>query len=99
MVSRPMAGAVPTTVTTTVALPVAPALSSAGDVTLCDFSEYLAITKGAVKADQSMHFWFDQNLRAFRFVLRVGGMPWLSAAMARKNGSNTLSHFVALGAR
>lgn len=77
----------------------APALSSAGDVTLCDFSEYLAITKGAVKAEQSMHFWFDQNLRAFRFVLRVGGMPWLSAAMARKNGSNTLSHFVALGAR
>ena len=76
-----------------------PALSSAGDITLCDFNEYLAITKGAVKAEQSMHFWFDQNLRAFRFVLRVGGMPWLSAATARKNGSNTLSHFVALGAR
>lgn len=77
----------------------APALSSAGDILLADFNQYLAITKGAVKAEQSMHFWFDQNLRAFRFVLRVGGMPWLSAAMARKNGSNTLSHFVALGAR
>jgi HK97 family phage major capsid protein len=76
-----------------------PALSAAGDVVLADFQEYLAITKGAVRADQSMHFWFDQNLRAFRFILRVGGMPWLSAPMARKNGSNTLSHFVALGAR
>ena len=77
----------------------APALSSAGDISLCDFSEYIAITKGGVQADQSMHFYFDQNVRAFRFVMRVGGQPWLSAAIARKNGSNTLSHFVALGAR
>ena len=77
----------------------APALSSAGDIVLADLSEYITITKGAVKADQSMHFFFDQNVRAFRFVMRMGGQPWLSAAIARKNGSNTLSHFVALGAR
>jgi HK97 family phage major capsid protein len=77
----------------------AAALSSLGDISLCDFNEYIAITKGAVRAEQSMHFWFDQNLRAFRFILRVGGQPWLSAAMARKNGSNTLSHFVTLQAR
>jgi len=77
----------------------APALSSAGDIVLGDFRQYLAVTKGGVKADQSMHFYFDQNIRAFRFVMRLGGMPWLSAPVARKNGSNTLSHFVALGAR
>jgi HK97 family phage major capsid protein len=76
-----------------------PALSSAGDIVLADMSQYIAITKGGVRADQSMHFYFDQNMRAFRFVLRMGGQPWLSAAMARANGSNTLSHFVALGAR
>ena len=76
-----------------------PALSAAGDVAFIDFSKYLAVVKGPVKSDQSIHLWFDQNLRAFRFVFRVGGMPWLSAAIARKNGSNTLSHFVALGAR
>lgn len=76
-----------------------PALSAAGDIVLADFSQYLAITKGAVKADQSMHFFFDQNVRAFRFVMRVGGQPWLSAPIARKAGSSTLSHFVALGAR
>ena len=76
-----------------------PALSAAGDVMLGDFSQYITITKGAVKADQSMHFYFDQNIRAFRFVLRIGGAPWLSAAIARASGSNTLSHFVALGAR
>lgn len=76
-----------------------PALSSAGDLVLADLSQYVAITKGAVKADQSMHFYFDQNIRAFRFVMRVGGQPWLSAAISRKSGSSTLSHFVALGAR
>jgi HK97 family phage major capsid protein len=76
-----------------------PALSSAGDVALIDFQSYIAITKGGVKADESMHFFFDQNMRAFRFVLRIGGQPWLSAPIGRKNGSNTLSCAVALGAR
>lgn len=76
-----------------------PALSAAGDIVLADMAQYIAITKGAVKADQSMHFFFDQNVRAFRFVMRVGGQPWLSAAISRKSGSSTLSHFVALGAR
>lgn len=76
-----------------------PALSSAGDIVLADLRQYMAITKGAVKADQSMHFYFDQNIRAFRFVMRMGGQPWLSAPIARASGSNTLSHFVALGAR
>lgn len=77
----------------------AAAVSSLGDVVLADLTQYMAITKGGIRSDQSMHFWFDQNMRAFRFVLRVGGMPWLSAAIARKNGSNTLSHFVTLQAR
>ncbi len=77
----------------------AAALSSKGDISLVDLSQYIVITKGGVRAEQSMHFWFDQNMRAFRFVLRIGGMPWLSAAIGRKNGSNTLSHFVTLEAR
>lgn len=75
------------------------ALGTVGDLIFADLSQYIAITKGAVKADQSMHFYFDQNMRAFRFVFRVGGQPWLSAAMARKNGSSTLSHFVTLATR
>jgi HK97 family phage major capsid protein len=77
----------------------APAVGDAGDIGLYDLSQYIAITKGAVRAEQSMHFYFDQNARAFRFVYRLGGMPWLESPIARKNGSNTLSHFVALGAR
>ena len=75
------------------------ALGTVGDICLADLSQYIAITKGGVKADQSMHFWFDQNLRAFRFVMRLGGQPWLSAAIARANGSSTQSHFVTLATR
>lgn len=75
------------------------AVGDLGDILLGDFSQYIALTKGGMKSDQSIHLWFDQNLRAFRFVMRVGGQPWLSAPIARKNGSSTQSHFVTLEAR
>ena len=69
-------------------------LGTVGDVILADLSKYLSAVKGAIKSDTSIHLWFDQNATAFRFVLRMNGQPWLSAAIARKNGSNTLSQFV-----
>lgn len=75
------------------------ALGTVGDLVLADLSQYVAITKGGVKADQSMHFYFDQNIRAFRFVFRMGGQPWLQSAIARKNGTSTQSHFVSLATR
>ncbi len=65
-----------------------------GDVILADLSKYLSAVKGAVKSDVSIHLWFDQNTTAFRFVLRMNGQPWLSSPINRKNGSNTLSHFI-----
>lgn len=74
-------------------------LGTIGDVLLADLSKYLAVVKGALKSDVSIHLWFDQNAVAFRFVLRMNGQPWLSAAIARKNGSNTLSHFISLDTR
>lgn len=74
-------------------------LGTVGDVILADLSKYLSVVKGAIKADVSIHLWFDQNTSAFRFVFRMNGQPWLSAAIARKNGSNTLSHFVTLDTR
>lgn len=75
------------------------ALGTVGDFYLADLSQYIAVTKGGVKADQSMHFYFDQNIRAFRFVMRLGGQPWLGSAIARKNGSSTQGHFVSLATR
>lgn len=74
-------------------------LGTVGDVILADMTKYLTVVKGAMKADTSIHLWFDQNAVAFRFVMRMNGQPWLSAAIARKNGSNTLSHFITLATR
>lgn len=75
-------------------------IGTTGDIVLADLSNYIVVTKsGSVRADQSIHLWFDQNLRAFRFIMRMNGMPWLTSAIARKNGSNTLSHFVSLQTR
>jgi HK97 family phage major capsid protein len=74
-------------------------LGTEGDVILADLTKYLSVVKGAIRSDTSIHLWFDQNITAFRFVMRMNGQPWLSAAIARKNGSNTLSHFVSLAVR
>ena len=74
-------------------------IGDAGDIILADLSKYLAVVKGAMKSDTSIHLWFDQNTTAFRFVMRLNGQPWLSAPIARKSGSNTLSHFITLEAR
>jgi HK97 family phage major capsid protein len=76
-----------------------PTVGDAGDIILADLSKYLAVVKGSMKSDVSIHLWFDQNATAFRFVLRMNGQPWLSTAIARKSGNNTLSHFITLEAR
>jgi HK97 family phage major capsid protein len=72
-----------------------------GDIFFADFSQYMLLLKAGAnpRVDTSMHLWFDQNATAFRFVLRVGGMPWWSTTMAAANGSATYSPFVTLGAR
>jgi HK97 family phage major capsid protein len=75
-------------------------IGTVGDIVFADLGSYLTVVKsGGVRADTSIHLWFDQNTTAFRFTLRMAGQPWLSAAIARKNGSNTLSHFVTLATR
>lgn len=75
-------------------------LGTVGDVILADLTQYLTVVKaGGVRSDTSIHLFFDQNTTTFRFVLRVAGQPWLSAPITRKNGTNTLSHFVTVATR
>lgn len=76
-------------------------LGDKGDIIFADFSQYLAILKGGPnpKVDVSMHLWFDQDMTAFRFVLRVGGLPWWSSTVSARDGSATYSPFVTLDAR
>lgn len=75
-------------------------LGTVGDIILGNFAGYRAITKASgAEFATSMHLWFDQDLQAFRLVVRLDGQPALSAAMSAKNGSSTRSHFVTLATR
>jgi HK97 family phage major capsid protein len=76
------------------------AIGDLGDIIFANLKGYFAPYKaGGVREAMSIHLWFDQGVTAFKWTFRVGGQPWLSAAIARKNGSNTLSDFVTLEAR
>jgi HK97 family phage major capsid protein len=78
----------------------AKSFSSEGDVMLADFSHYQAITKaGGIQTATSMHLYFDADAVAFRATFRMDGQPKLAAPVNPQNGANTLSPFVALGAR
>ncbi len=74
-------------------------LGSLGDITLVDLSQYRMIDKGAIQTASSVHVRFIQDEMTFRFIYRVDGQPSWSRALTPKNGTNTLSPFVALAAR
>jgi len=77
------------------------ALGLQGDIILTDLQAYLAAQKvGGLRAETSIHLWFDYDQVAFRFILRLAGQPWWSTVITpRDPNSNTLSHYVTLAAR
>ena len=75
-------------------------LGDQGDLQLASLRGYHAIRKeGGIEAATSIHLWFDWNLTAFRWTVRVGGQPYLAEPVSPPNGTNTKSHFVVLAAR
>lgn len=75
-------------------------LGTRGDIVLADLTQYMALIKtNTIRQDVSMHFFFDADAMAFRFVMRVGGKPWWTSAITPENGSNSLSCFVTLATR
>lgn len=76
-------------------------LGDLGDIVLADLSKYLTAVKngGKPRQDVSMHLWFDYDVTAFRFVLRMTGQPWWDAPISPRDGSNPLSAFVTLDER
>jgi len=79
------------------------ALTSQGDIILVGPRGYYASVKSGgdygMKFDMSLHLFFDYNVAAFRWIFRLGGQPFLSAAVSPAKGSNTLSHCIALASR
>lgn len=85
---------------------VAETIGDLGDVMLVDLKQYLTVTKNGngrdangIKSDVSIHLWFDQDMVAFRFTMRVAGQPWWPAAITQRDGSNAQSPYVVLEAR
>lgn len=75
-------------------------LGDAGDIHLVDPAGYYAVSKrGGIKAANSMHLFFDYNLVAFRWTIRVNGQPFLSSSISANNGSLAKSHFAIIAAR
>lgn len=75
-------------------------LGDLGDLQFVNPNGYEAFKKqnGVTFAD-SIHLFFDYNIKAFRWIFRIGGQPVLSAAVTPAQGSATKSHFVAIAAR
>jgi len=71
-----------------------PTLGDSGDIILADFSQYVAIDKGGVKNDVSIHVRFIYDESVVRFVYRFDGQPVLASAVTPYNGGDTLGHFV-----
>ena len=72
-------------------------VGTSGDVMLVNPSGYAyAVKSDGVQTAATIAFAFDQGLQSFRATVRVGGVPMLSAAIGRKNGSDTLTDFVTI---
>ena len=75
------------------------ALNSANAITVADFSGYLLGEKSTQpEVATSMHVLFLQGENAMRITMRVAGQPIYSSPVTEKDGSNTTSEFVTLGA-
>ncbi|HUQ68749.1 MAG TPA: phage major capsid protein, partial [Planctomycetaceae bacterium] len=76
-------------------------LGDKGDIILWDPTSYLTALKSGAnpKVDVSIHLWFDYDVTAYRFVLRMTGQPWWGEAITPRDGTNTLSPMVTLDER
>lgn len=77
-----------------------PALGDIGDIVFADLSYYYMIRKAAgVKSATSIHLYFDKEITAFRFSLRVDGKCPFQAPVTTEYGSYQMSAIVLLAAR
>lgn len=74
-------------------------LGTPGDIVLANMSQYCFAPKGGIKQDSSIHVQFLTGQQVFRWQVRHDGQPFWKKPLTPKNGSNTLSPFIALSAR
>jgi HK97 family phage major capsid protein len=71
-------------------------LGTTGDIVLADFSQYYLARRSNIELATSIHVQFLTDQQAFRWKLRLDGQPAWKKPLTPKNGTNTLSPFVAL---
>ncbi|MEW5952640.1 MAG: phage major capsid protein [Bacillota bacterium] len=74
-------------------------LGAAGDILLCDLSQYLLIDKGGINAASSIHVRFLYDESVFRFIYRADGQPIWNSALTPFKGAAAQSPFIALATR
>lgn len=74
-------------------------LGTVGDIILADLSQMLAIEKGGMQADSSIHVRFITNEQTFRFIYRFDAQPIWNSALTPYKGSATQSPFITLATR
>ena len=75
-------------------------MGTAGDLMLCDFSQYVLATKGGIRSKVSVELRFDYGESTYCFIIREDGSPWWKSALRTydKGGSlySDVSPFVIL---
>ena len=74
-------------------------LGTVGDLILGNWSQFLEGTYQPMQGAESIHVRFINHERTFKFWMRNDGRSWWRTALTPKQGSNTLSPFVALATR
>jgi HK97 family phage major capsid protein len=75
-----------------------PVLGTQGDIGIYDFGTYIIGDREQMEIAFSEHAAFATNQTLWRFVQRVGGQPWLKAAVTLSDGATTISPYVGLAA-
>jgi HK97 family phage major capsid protein len=72
------------------------ALGTEGDIGLYDLGQYIIADRSGLRVEESKDYLFNTDQRAWRFIKRVDGKPWMKSAITPYKGSSTLSPFVLL---
>lgn len=77
-----------------------PKLGDQGDIILADMSQYMTASKGQdIRLDISIHLHFDQDITAYRFIMRLAGQPWWQNPITPQNASEALGSFIVIDDR
>lgn len=77
-----------------------PIVGDQGDIILTNLNAYVTAQQGSgIRSDSSIHFNFDLNKTAFRFLTEADGQTWLKEAVTDFQGSLKSSPYITLDER